>query len=90
MPMYVWTDQMIRVHLFISVLALLLSNLLYRKIQLAGISHSKDMCFEALEDIKEIRLYYNDKYPPEALFTQVSVSECKLFKTLDMKRFTEK
>ncbi len=90
MPMYVWTDQMIRVHLFISVLALLLSNLLYRKIQLAGISPSKDMCFEALEDIKEIRLYYNDKDPPEVLLTQMSVLQRKLFKTLDLKRFTGK
>ena len=32
MPMYVWTDEMIRVHVFISVLALLLSNLLYQKL----------------------------------------------------------
>jgi len=90
MPMYVWTDEMIRVHLFISVLALLLSNLLYRKIQLAGISHSKDACFEALEDIKEIRLCYNDKDPPEVLLTQMSVLQRKLFKTLDLKRFTGK
>ena len=90
MPMYVWTDQMIRVHLFISVLALLLSNLLHRKIQLAGISPSKDICFEALEDIKEIRLYYNDKDPPEVLLTQMSVLQRKLFKTLDLKRFTGK
>jgi transposase len=90
MPMYVWTDQMIRVHLFISVLALLLSNLLYRKIRLAEISHSKDMCIEALEDIKEIRLYYDDKDPPEVLLTQMSVLQRKLFKTLDLKRFTGK
>ena len=90
MPMYVWTDQMIRVHLFISVLALLLSNLLYRKIQLAGISPSKDTCFAALEDIREIRLYYNDKDPPEVLLTQMSVLQRKLFKTLDLKRFTGK
>ena len=90
MPMYVWTDQMIRVHLFISVLALLLSNLLYRKIQLAGISHSKDMCFEALEDIKEIRLYYGDKDPPEVLLTQMSALQRKLFKVLDLKPFTGK
>jgi transposase len=90
MPMYVWTDQMIRVHLFISVLALLLSNLVYRKIQLGGIIHSKDMCFEALEEVKEIRLYYNDKGPPEVLLTQMSVLQRKLFKILDLKRFTEK
>jgi len=90
MPMYVWTDQMIRAHLFISVLALLLSNLLYRKIQLAGISHSKDMCFEALEEIKEIRLYYNDKDPPEVLLTRMSALQRKLFNILDLKHFKGK
>ena len=90
MPMYVWTDQMIRVHLFISVLALLLSNLLYRKIQLAGISHSKNTCFETLEDIKEIHLYYNDKDPPEVLLTRMSILQRKLFNILDLKRFIGK
>ena len=90
MPMYVWTDKMIRVHMFISVLALLFSNLLYRKIQLAGITHSKDTCFETLEDLKEIRLYYDDKGPPDVLLTQMSALQRKLFKTLDLKRFIGK
>ena len=90
MPVYVWTNEMIRVHMFISVLALLLSNLLYRKIQLGGIVHSKDKYFEALEDIKEIRLYYDDDQPPEVLLTQMSALQRKLFKTLDLKRFTGK
>ncbi|MHA1660353.1 MAG: IS1634 family transposase [Promethearchaeota archaeon] len=90
MPMYVWTDEMIRVHMFISVLALLLSNLLYRKIQLAGIAHSKDACFETLEDIKEIHLYYDDGGAPNLLLTQMSPLQRKLFKILDLKRFKGK
>ncbi|TKJ19852.1 MAG: hypothetical protein CEE43_14050 [Promethearchaeota archaeon Loki_b32] len=90
MPMYHWTDQKIRAHVFISVLALLLSNLLYLKIQLAGITHSKEECFETLEDIKEIRLYYDDEYPPDLILTQMSLLQRRLFKTLDLKRFTEK
>ena len=90
MPMYVWTNEMIKMHMFISVLALLLSNLLYRKIQLAGILDSKDICFETLEDIKEIRLYYDDKGPPEVLLTQMSLLQSKLFKILDLKRFKGK
>jgi len=88
--MYVWTNEMIKVHVFISVLALLLSNLLHRKIQSSGIAHSKNTCFEALEEMKEIRLYYDDKCPPEVLLTQMSALQRKLFKTLDLKRFTEK
>jgi len=90
MPVYVWTNEMIRVHMFISVLALLLSNLLYRKIQLGSIVHSKDKCYEALEDIKEIRLYYDDDQPPDVLLTQMSALQRKLFNTLDLKRFTGK
>ena len=90
MPMYVWTDEMIRAHSFISVLALLLSNLLYWKIQLAGITPSKSMYFEALEEMKEVRLYYGDKGPPEVLLTRMSVLQRKLFNVLDLKRFTGK
>jgi transposase len=90
MPVYVWTDEMIRVHMFISVLALLLSNLLYRKIHLAGITASKETCFESLEDTKEIRLYYNDKEPPDVLLTQMSPLQRKLYKILDLKRFIGK
>ena len=90
MPMYVWTDKMIRAHFYISVLALLFSNLLYRKVCLAGITASKDKCLEALEEIKEIRLYYGDKGPPEVLLTRMSVLQRKLFKILNLKRFTGK
>jgi len=86
-PMFVWTNEMIQVHVFISVLALLLSNLLYRKIQLAGILESKTRAFEALEDIKEIRLNYGDDAPPDVLLTQMSPSQRKLFKALGLKRY---
>ncbi|MHA1149413.1 MAG: IS1634 family transposase [Promethearchaeota archaeon] len=87
MPMYVWTDKMIRAHFFISVLALLLSNLLYRKIILAGITASKEKCLEALEEIKEIHLDYGDDNPPEVLLTKMSALQRNLFKVLDLKQF---
>ena len=89
-PVHVWTNPMIRVHVFISVLALLLTNLLYRKITLGGITASKDKCLELLEDIKEIRLNYDDKGPPEVLLTRMSALQRNLFKILDLKRFTAK
>ncbi len=90
MPMYVWTNEMIRAHMFISVLALFLSNLLYLKITLAGITTSKDKCIEVLEDIKEIHLNYDDKGPPEVLLTRMSILQRKLFNVLNLKRFTGK
>jgi len=90
MPIYVWKDQMIRVHVYISVLALLLTNLLYRKICLAGISASKDECIEALEGIKEIHLDFGDGTPPEILLTKMSPLQRKLFKVLGLKQFKGK
>jgi transposase len=88
-PVHVWTNPMIRVHVFITVLALLLTNGLYRKITLGGISPSRDECLEALEDIKEIRLNYDDKAPPEVLLTRMSSLQRKLFNILDLKQFKE-
>jgi len=90
MPIYHRTDANIRVHAFVSVLALLLSNLLYRKIQLASIDCSKEECFEALKDIKEIHLYYDDDGSPEVVLTQMSALQRKLFKSLKLERFTNK
>jgi len=90
MPMYVWTNQMIRVHVFINILALLLSNILYRKMTLAGIPTSKDKCFDLLEDIKEIHLDYGDEASPEVLLTKMSPLQRNLFKVLNLKQFTVK
>ncbi len=90
MPIYHRTDANIRVHAFVSVLALLLSNLLYRKIQLESIDCSKEECFEALKDIKEIHLFYDDKGSPDVVLTQMSALQRKLFKALKLERFTKK
>lgn len=88
-PVHVWTDPMIRVHVFISVLALLLTNLLYRKITLANpnLSVSKEECIELLENIKEIHLNYADDGPPEVLLTRMSTIQRKLFSVLNLKQF---
>lgn len=90
MPMYVWTDKMIRAHFFISVLALLLSNLLHRKITSAGITASKADCLEALEEIKEIHLDYGDDTPPEVLLTKMSPLQRNLFQVLGLEHFKVK
>jgi hypothetical protein len=60
MPMYHYTNQKIRAHVFISILALLISNLLYRKIKRHGIEGSMKKCFDLLDDIKIITLDYGD------------------------------
>jgi len=63
---------------------------IWNLIHLVGITASKDKCFEALEDIKEIRLYYGDKDLPEVPLTQMSVLQRRLFNILNLKRFTRK
>ena len=90
MPMYVRTDLTVRAHVFISILALLLSNLLLRKLRASGIRESKDSCFDALENIKEIHLHYNDKDPPDIVLTRMSPFQRKLFNILGLKRFLPK
>jgi len=75
---------------FISVLALHLTNLLYRKITLANLSVSKEECIELLEDIKEIHLNYGDDEPSEVILTQMSAIQRKLCNVLDLKQFKEK
>jgi transposase len=87
MPMYHWTDQKIRVHVFISVLALLISNLLYRKLVIGGIKDSREECTKNLKKIKEIHLIYDDGYPPDITYTCTSKAQEKISTILDLPRF---
>ena len=86
MPMYHWTDQKIRAHVFISVLALLVSNLLYRKLRHNGIEASAETCIEELEGIKEIHARYEDDLPADIVLTRMSSLQKLMVKILDLKR----
>jgi transposase len=85
MPMYHWTDQKIRAHVFISVLALLVSNLLFRKLRQHGVNVSYETCIEELRGIKEIHAYYNDDLPPDIDLTRMSSLQKVMVKILDLK-----
>jgi transposase len=86
MPVYHYTDQKIRAHIFISILALLLSNLLYRKLQQGGITESKEACFEALMDMKEVKLEYGDNIPPAHHMTVMSPLQQRIATILNLER----
>jgi len=62
-PVYHWTDQKIRVHVFSCVLALMLLLLLKRKLQRAGIKLSLERMIEELSDVQlsVIKFYDVDK-----------------------------
>jgi transposase len=57
-PAFHWTDQKLRVHAFYCVLALLLLNLLRRKLAKAGIPLSVAKMMDTLTDIREVTLLY--------------------------------
>jgi transposase len=57
-PIYHWTDQKIRVHLFCCILALLLTNTIWQQANAAAITASPERLLEALADLDQIELVY--------------------------------
>ncbi|MER3410510.1 MAG: hypothetical protein C4306_10585 [Thermoleophilia bacterium] len=57
-PIYHWTDQKIRVHLFCCLLALLLAHTIWQQAAEAGISASPERLLEALAELDQIELVY--------------------------------
>jgi transposase len=57
-PIFHWTDQKIRVHLFCCVLALMLQNLLWREAEQAGVEASPKALLRELRELTEVELLY--------------------------------
>jgi transposase len=57
-PIYHWTDQKIRVHLFCCVLALLLTHTIWQRASEAGIPASPERLLDALAELDQIELVY--------------------------------
>lgn len=57
-PIFHWTDQKIRVHLFCCVLALMLQNLIWREAERAGIEASPRRLLRELRELTEVELLY--------------------------------
>lgn len=57
-PIYHWTDQKIRVHLFCCVLALLLANTIWKRAHEHGLTHSPERLLQALAQLDQIELVY--------------------------------
>ena len=52
-PLYHWTDQKIRVHIFICLLGLTLTTLLKMELEACGNKHSKDKILDILSGVRE-------------------------------------
>lgn len=57
-PIYHWTDQKIRVHLFCCVLALLLAHLIWKRAAQRGIDATPERLLQALAELDRIELVY--------------------------------
>lgn len=57
-PMFHWTDDKIRVHVFYCITALMLTNLMWRRVRVAGIDISPKAMLAELTGIKLVDLVY--------------------------------
>ena len=91
-PMYHWTDQKIRVHVFYCVLALAIAHLLRRQADHAGLHLSVRELLAELAGIQETVLLYHDggKGRPRArrMLTEMSPTQQRLADLFDLHRYT--
>jgi transposase len=91
-PQFHWTDQKLRVHALICVMALTIATLMRRELAQAGVpSLSLVRMFDRLERVREATLLYHDP-KTDALRTQVVLSEqdeaqSKMLAALELAQF---
>jgi transposase len=92
-PIRHWTDQKIRVHAFICVLALTLASLLRREVARQGIALTIDALLDQLEGIQEIvNLYPSEREKggrprAERVLSRMTRLQDELFRRLHLSRF---
>lgn len=85
-PMYRWTDQQIKVHIFCCVVALLLVSLLRRKLHQHGIDMSPERLLSALKGIKEGLVFYPGM-KGHRILSKMTETQKKLFGALRLERY---
>jgi transposase len=91
-PAFHWTDQKLRVHAFYCVLALLMLNLLRRKLAQAGIPLSIAKMMDSLTDIHEVTLLYpgasgSQKPFARTVLADMDPTQRKIVETLGLERY---
>jgi transposase len=66
-PIFHWTDEKIRVHIFTCVLAYRLCSLLIKELSDKGISISINRLLEEMTSIKRIQTFFDDKEKPNVV-----------------------
>jgi len=94
-PQFHWTDQKIRVHVFICILALMLLSLLRRELHRKGIDLSIRRAVHLLSDIREIAVLFpalRPDTPPSVRTTlsRLTPLQRKLYDVLDLGRYASR
>lgn len=71
-PQFHWTDDKIRVHAFICVLAVTLAHLLRREVVRAGVDISLPQLLQDLTDVQEVLLEYP---PPSTIGARLTLTD---------------
>ena len=85
-PMYHWTDTKIKLHAFVTVLALLLVKLIEYQVRSKGIEISGRALVNELQDISESLLVYNSK-EAEQKICELNTNQKEIFKILGLEPF---
>ncbi|MGQ9713078.1 MAG: IS1634 family transposase [Desulfotomaculales bacterium] len=85
-PVYHWTDQKIKVHALMCVLALILVKLLQYRLARTGIDLSVNLLLEELEEISEVLLLYDGPRVVRRIARMSSVQN-RLWEALELARF---
>jgi len=86
-PVYHWTDQKIRVHVFCCVLALMLLLLLKRKLESANIKLSLEGMIEELSDVQLSVIKFYDVGKRLCLLNDMNEEQKAMFDVLDLMRY---
>jgi len=92
-PQYHWTDQKIRVHVLICVLALMLVSLLRRELHAKGLDLSIPSALSLLGGIREMMMLFpppksSGKPTLRTCLTRMSPEQRRLFEALDLARYS--
>jgi transposase len=90
-PIHHWTDQKLRVHALICVLALMILTLVHRKLERAGVSLSIASMIERLSGIQEVSVLFptaKGALPcASTVLSELDAEQHALFQHLDLARF---
>lgn len=86
-PMWCWTDQMIRIHAFTCVMALLFLRLLMKKIRESKLNISQDQTLDQLKKIKLVILKAPNNRKVTAKITRLNDTQRQLVNLLDLRRY---